>query len=443
MKGALLALRALALIAAAAAAYPAAAVPSYSRQTGDPCTSCHLGGYGPQLTPHGREFKLSGYSDGKTIVPLSATVLAGITHTAGDLSEAPRHYGVNDNAAVQEIIGFIAGRIAPHAGSFVGITYSGVDRKVMLDHFDVRYAQPLKIGGKDATWGFTLTNNPGAQDVFDTLPAWRFPHDKSELVPEVSAMPLLAGGLDGQVAGLSTYLWFNDAVYVELGGYRSLSTPILRFIGADDSAGAIAGLAPYGRFAYQISHGKQVASLGLVATRSSLRPTRQPGPTNKYTDVGLDATYQYRGKKKTDYAFDAALIHEWQDRDYDLAEGLASRRSHVLNSLRANASVYFKQSYGLTAGIFHSWGTADPDLYAPAADVGSRTGKPGTSGFIVQASWTPFGKEGSWGAPYANLRLGLQYTGYLKFNGARRNYDAFGRTAADNDTLFAFAQLAL
>ena len=35
------------------------AVPSYSRQTGLPCASCHFAP--PELTPFGRKFKLDGY----------------------------------------------------------------------------------------------------------------------------------------------------------------------------------------------------------------------------------------------------------------------------------------------------------------------------------------------------------------------------------------------
>jgi hypothetical protein len=31
----------------------------------------------------------------------------------------------------------------------------------------------------------------------------------------------------------------------------------------------------------------------------------------------------------------------------------------------------------------------------------------------------------------------LQYYGYSKFNGSRRNYDGSGRPASDNNTLFA------
>ena len=41
----------------------ALAVPSFAIQTDHPCQSCHVGGFGPQLTPYGREFKLHGYTE--------------------------------------------------------------------------------------------------------------------------------------------------------------------------------------------------------------------------------------------------------------------------------------------------------------------------------------------------------------------------------------------
>jgi len=290
------------------------------------------------LTPHGRAFKLGGYSDGHFVVPLSGSALVTFTHTAKDQAEAPEHFSRNDNVAVQEIIGFIAGRIAPHAGAFIGVEHSGIERHTELDHFDVRYAQPLKLGGKDAILGFGINNNPGSQDVFDSLPAWAFPHETSELVPERSGMPLLAGGLDGQVAGFSTYLWFDDSIYAEVTAYRSLSHGLLNTIGVEDEAGRVAGVAPYVRLAYQKDWGKQVASFGLVAMRAAIHPERQPGPTNKYADWGLDATYQYLGNRKNILNASLAFLHESQTRDFDFAEGSALNRRLRLNSVNANVS---------------------------------------------------------------------------------------------------------
>jgi hypothetical protein len=56
----------------------------------------------------------------------------------------------------------------------------------------------------------------------------------------------------------------------------------------------------------------------------------------------------------------------------------------------------------------------------------------------VQLEYVPFGKMNSWGRPYLNVRLGLQYTGYLKFNGGTSNYDGVGRSASQNNSLFAY-----
>jgi len=35
-------------------------------------------------------------------------------------------------------------------------------------------------------------------------------------------------------------------------------------------------------------------------------------------------------------------------------------------------------------------------------------------------------------------RVGLQYTGFNKYNGSTNNYDAFGRNARDNNSLFVY-----
>ena len=53
----------------------------------------------------------------------------------------------------------------------------------------------------------------------------------------------------------------------------------------------------------------------------------------------------------------------------------------------------------------------------------------------------PFGKADSWGAPWVNLKLGVQYTLYTQFNGGTSNYDGFGRDASDNNALYVFAWL--
>jgi hypothetical protein len=36
------------------------AVPAFAVQTSQPCAACHVGAFGPQLKPFGRDFKLHG-----------------------------------------------------------------------------------------------------------------------------------------------------------------------------------------------------------------------------------------------------------------------------------------------------------------------------------------------------------------------------------------------
>ena len=46
----LLACLLLAVVALLLADPPAKAIPAFATQTGQPCTACHIGAYGPQLT---------------------------------------------------------------------------------------------------------------------------------------------------------------------------------------------------------------------------------------------------------------------------------------------------------------------------------------------------------------------------------------------------------
>ena len=67
-------------------------MPSFARQTGQPCATCHNGVF-PQLTPYGRQFKLNGYTSGGTRchdsvaadptpqIPISVMLIPTYTHT--------------------------------------------------------------------------------------------------------------------------------------------------------------------------------------------------------------------------------------------------------------------------------------------------------------------------------------------------------------------------
>ena len=132
-----------ALLALALTAGPARAVPSFAIQTGQPCAACHIGAFGPQLTPYGRDFKLHGYtaSDGKDHgLPLAVTTQASFTHTAQpqDGGAAPG-FRDNDNFAIDQLSVYYAGQIAPKLGGFIELNFDGVAQRAALNNVDVRY----------------------------------------------------------------------------------------------------------------------------------------------------------------------------------------------------------------------------------------------------------------------------------------------------------------
>ena len=92
----LLAGLALAVAGLLAADPPARAIPNFAAQTGQPCTACHIGAYGPQLTPLGRAFKIGGYTQRggegwQSYVPLSAMVLTSFNNTGAGVTGGPDH----------------------------------------------------------------------------------------------------------------------------------------------------------------------------------------------------------------------------------------------------------------------------------------------------------------------------------------------------------------
>lgn len=420
-------------------ALDASAVPSYSRQTGDECSACHVGGFGPQLTPHGMKFKLGGYtdSDGKDgHIPLSAMLVANYTSISKDLPEKPEHFDTNDNFAMQEMSAFIAGRFTDHIGSFAQITYSGVDRVTEMDNADIRIA-----GEFDGTLvGVSFNNNPGITDPLNTLPAWRAPYTSADLGGGgPSAAPILDDALGGTVYGANVYAFTEGGLYGEIGLYKSFNESALDKMNLEADA-EVKDLATYWRAAYIKDMHNQAFSVGLIGMNAELRAVDSSGAGDQFTDIGVDANYQYLGNRTNIVTFDLAYINEDQNLKATYAEGGASDKNATLKQLAATASYYYQNTYGVTARYFNTTGSADPLRYSPTDDLGDpiRSGKPDSTGYMLQADWTPFGKEESWKAPYANVRVGLQYISYSKIDGASKNWDGGGRDAADEDTVSLF-----
>lgn len=443
------------VLCGAAALLPRAAqaVPSFALQTGQPCAACHLGAFGPQLTAFGRAFKIGGYTQTggqgwQAAVPVSLMLLGSYTDTQkGQGAPASEHYGANGNFAMDQISLFLAGRITDNAGAMVQGTFSGISSNFHLDNSDIRVSAPFDVGSTDVRVGLDVNNGPTVQDPYGGSFAWGYPYVASSLSVTPTAQPLLAGGLIGNSIGASVYAWYDRSLYVEAGLYNSFSPRMLSFTGNAYGPGSTANPAPYARVAYEWNWNSQSAYVGGIFLHSNINPATGNYTAdgsqgrNSYTDYALDGGYQYLGDGTNVVSVLSIFTHEDQKLNGLFNSGGASSAGHSLNQMRTNVSYYYQQTYGATLGWQKTWGSADALLYAPGALTGSADGKPNSNAFTVEADWVPFGKAESYAGPWANLKLGAQYTMYTQFNGAAKNYDGTGRNASDNNTLYLYAWL--
>lgn len=424
---------------AALAALPAQAVPSFAVQTGQACVACHIGGFGPQLTVFGREFKLRGYTQriGGFSNPVSAMVVASGVHTKADAAEPPAPaLSVNNNIAIDQFSLFLAGGVGEHFGGFFQVTWDGVGHAWSWDNLDVRAVTSSTFGKTEVLFGATINNSPTVQDVWNTLPAWGFPYTTSGLAPGPAASPLIAGGLATNTVGMTGYAWINQTFYIEAGGYGSPGASTLTWLGTDPYApGNISGIAPYARVAYQKVFGDANIQFGASGLWANIVPGRDTstGNTDRYVDLGLDGSWQLVRPNGDSFTVNARYIHEQQTLDASVLLGLASNTDNTLNDIRADASYYWRGKIGGTVQLFSTTGSSDELLYG-----GSAIGSPNSAGAMFQIDGTPFGGPDS-PSPYLNVHIGFQYTVYTKFDGAKTNYDGNGANASGNNTARIFA----
>ena len=419
------------------------AIPAFAMQTGVPCVSCHIGGFGPQLTPFGRQFKLDGYTmragTGFT-APVSAMAIASYLHTATGQPPAPG-FSANDNVALDQASLFLAGRVSDNFGGFSQWTYDGIGRAYAWDNLDLRAVSHQTIAGSDVLLGLSLNNSPGVQDSWNTLAAWSYPYTSSGLAPAPAAGTLMDGALAQSVLGVSGYAYWNSSIYTEFGLYWSPSHEFLRAVGVDPAAsGVLDGVAPYVRVAYQKDYGAQNFEVGAFGLFANLHPGADTtvAATDHYTDLGLDAAYQFTGDPVNSFTVNARYTHENQNLAASSLLGMAASPQNQLDDLRIDASYYWKNMVGGSVGAFDTLGSADALVYGA-----NRTFKPDSSGFVLQVDYTPFGGTGAPLGGRFNMRIGAQYFIYTRFNGAGSNFDGIGHNASDNNAFRLFTWFAL
>jgi hypothetical protein len=432
----------------------AEAVPSFARQTGMSCNTCHIAF--PELTPFGRNFKLTGYVISKSTKPyefpppVAGVLQLSFTHT----NKAQPRGSVDDNWAThvtssgnniislpQQSSLFYGGKIFDHIGGLVQGTVDGASNNFFLDNTDIRYSNNTQLAGKNFVYGLTINNNPTVQDVWNTASAWRFPYASSSVAPTPAAGTVVDGALAQQVGGIGAYAYWNDLLYGEVAVYRTAKNGITEPLGAGMKTDTVVnGAVPYWRLALQHQWEKHSLELGTYGLYAKVSPEgRTSGPTDKFTDIALDAQYQYIGKKHL-LSAEATWIHEDQDWDASFPQGNTARPSSFLNTFKANANYYYISRFGKLGGTVAYFSTTGPRnilLYAPDPVDGSRTGSPNSSGFIFELDYLRLEVT-----KFLSFKSSLQYTLYTKFNGAHTNYDGFNRNASDNNTLYFLLWLA-
>jgi len=411
------------------------AVPSFARQTGLSCNTCHRNP--PELTSFGRLFKLRGYNLAaipsnervgdspdlrlSKLFPISAMVL--VSNTA--FQDTPP--GTQNGAAgfPQQASLFLAGSYASHLGGFAQVTYTHSDDHFSMDNTDLRYGNHAKLLGTDVDYGVTLNNNPGVEDLWNSTPAWGFPYISSEAAVSPIASPVINGGLAQDVAGLGAYTMWNNHLYANVTAYRSEHAGGSVPNDGTDQAFNIHGAAPYWRVAWQQFWDRSYLEVGTFGIYLNSYPGGVSGSTDRYVDSGID--FQYTLPVGADeFDVHGSYVHERANMGATFEAGGASQASHSLNTFKADAVYHFTNRYSATAAVFSMSGTADPLLYAPAPVSGSNNGSPASNGFITQFAY--------W--PVQNVGLHVNYTGYWKFNGAADNYDGANRNAADNGSVY-------
>lgn len=477
---------------------PARALPSFARQTGQPCGTCHTDF--PALTPYGRRFKLLGYTVGggpfrttpfsskaandvraeynkllgyaeavkappppanndssEWAPPVSMMAIVGYTHTQAPLPSPTDPFNPNDNVVLSPFSAFWGGALTDNIGGFQQVTYNAPPPGGFGDPFghtwtwdntDWRFVGTASIGSLDLIYGITANNNPTVQDVWNTTPAWSFPYAASTILGPQQPATLIEGAFAAHVGGVGAYTFINDLLYLEVTGYKTLGFSQQNAVGTDPFAapGLFGGVAPYWRVALEPHWGRNSLMVGTFGMYAEVHPwldtsfaswsTAVDPLSDKFTDIGFDSQYQYQGDNFW-FTLRGSYIREFQRLDSSFASGASFNPTNLLNTMKLQASVALGQDNRvvLTGQYFDVWGTSDAGLYGTDPVTGIAL-TPNSNGWTAEIAYIPFGASKSSFWPWFNARIGLQYTYYNKLNGTTVG-------AQDNNTLFLHAWLAM
>lgn len=255
----------------------------------------------------------------------------------------------------------------------------------------------------------------------------------SDAAPSPMAGPLIDGALAQQIVGHGVYSLFDTLLYAEATAYRS--APQGSPLPLDSTPTNVTnGVIPYWRLALQHQSASTYVILGTYGFSANLYPQGVSGKTNRYTDIAVDAQVEHH-MGTANLIGRATYIHEQQHLDAfrALDPAGAAELKPILATVRASVSFLPSERYSFNVGYFQTMGTRDTVLFTPGTVTGSRTASPNTAGETGEVTFNV----------WENMRLGLQYMFYSKFNGASQAYDVLGgRRASENNTVYAYTWFA-
>ena len=464
----------LATVLIASLPQAARALPLFARQTGQNCMACHAGGQFPELTPYGRMFKITGYTIGeRTSAPISVMgVVSSSTVANTSKSDDPgTDFQKNGQLVVATGSVFLGGKVTDNIGAFVQITNDPnstgdngqpLGGQTNADNIDLRWVDRYVTGKRDLVVGVSANNNPSVSDPWNTAAAWMqyvpVPGPTSSRFIDGNA-PYHGYGAGGNVAGVTAYAYWNQTIYAEMGGY-STARGLFSFMSAgvpDDQITRLNGVNPYWRLAWNREwgpHSLMVGTAGMISERyDNPQDTSDPATLHKFRDVHIDAQYQYL---LDPHSVTGQLVFAHQTHQYpgSLANQPATfsdaagnpmpltNAEDTTDTVRAKLTYVYQAKYGGSLGFFNLTGSTNSALQTSGYQAGlpltldpnssrvggNLSGDPATRGFTYEAFWMP--------TQY--VRVGAQFTAYMTYNGASKNYDGFGRNADDNNSLFLY-----
>lgn len=340
---------------------------------------------------------------------------------------------------------YYAGRVTDNIGTWIQLTYDGTAGTVGIDNNELRYANH----SDDRKWvyGTFLNNTPGMQDVYNTpqgafgIPLFNVPSLYNQGTGTGGGLRApIFGNLATNSVGGGEYVFFDDSLYAEISGYHS-GTPGTIAVGnaalQSGSLGAIDGVSPRARLAYEKDWGKNSLEVGVIGQQLSYLPgsipdtfatAKSPVTANQYIDGGFDWQYQHIGDDNI-VTFLGGVTRERQSNNpaFVATSGGTSYSNTVdfLTQTSLTAEYYYRRHYGGIINWVNTTGTND-------ALMNGGNGSPNNQYWVFELDYMP----------WLNTKFILQYDAYTIVNGSQSPFYAFNGNAggvngkaSDNNTL--------